>query len=163
PLAAPIASALRIVSGALAPAIETRWTSPPSASVSFRAASSAYSSFAFTTAGVAARSRRQSGRRRSPPEAVSGTGLTRTTIRMDSRRLPSGWWAGGQSGSRRGALRGPIGESSWSREGPGADQPPDLLGPLVELGDLGVAHHPLDGKLVDVAVSAEHLDDIGRH
>ncbi len=86
PLAAPIARALRIVSGAPAPAIETIVTSPPCASVSFSAASRAYSSFAFTTAGTAARSRRQSsGRSRSPPEAVSGTGLTRTTIRTGGR------------------------------------------------------------------------------
>ena len=66
PLAAPIASALRIVSGAFAPAIDTSVTSPPWASTSFSAASSAYSSLALTTAGVAARSSRQSG-----PEALA--------------------------------------------------------------------------------------------
>src|SRR5262245_54598763 len=151
PLAAPIARALRIVSGAVAPAIETRWTSPPCASVSLRAASSAYSSFALTTAGTAARSRRKSaGRRRSPPDAVSGTGFTRTTIRTS--RAVSVRCCGGGSG-----------RSALARQGPGDDQPLDLLGSLVELGDLGVAHHPLDRELVDVAVPAEHLHGIGRH
>ena len=40
------------------------------------------------------------------------------------------------------------------------DEPLDLLGPLVELGDLRVAHHPLDRELVDVAVAAEDLDGV---
>ena len=52
PLAAPIASALRIVSGAFAGAIETSVTSPPCASTSLSAASSAYSSLPLTTAGA---------------------------------------------------------------------------------------------------------------
>ncbi len=34
-------------------------------------------------------------------------------------------------------------------------------GSLVELGDLGVAHHPLDRIFGDVAVSAQDLDRIG--
>ena len=50
-----------------------------------------------------------------------------------------------------------------SEEGPCDDEPLDLLRPLVELGDLRVAHHPLDRVLVDIAVSAQHLDGIRRH
>ena len=42
-------------------------------------------------------------------------------------------------------------------------QPLDLVGALVDLRDLGVAHHPLDGVLVDVAVAAQHLDGVGGH
>ncbi len=37
----------------------------------------------------------------------------------------------------------------------------DLVRAFVDLGDLGVAHHPLDGVLADVAVAAEHLDRVG--
>ena len=48
------------------------------------------------------------------------------------------------------------------QQGPRDDQPLDLLRPLVELGDLRVAHHPLDRVLVDVAVAAQHLDGVGR-
>ena len=87
PLAAPIASALRIVSGAFAGAIDTSVTSPPCASTSLSAASSAYSSLPLTTAGAAARSSRPSGPRRSAPDAGSGTGFTRTTMRTN--RVPS--------------------------------------------------------------------------
>src|SRR4029079_11461332 len=45
-------------------------------------------------------------------------------------------------------------------ERPGDDEPLDLLRSFVELGDLRVAHHPLDGELVDIAVSAEDLDRV---
>ncbi len=51
PRAAPIASALRIVSGAFDGAIDRRVTSPPWASTSLSAASRAYSSLPLTTAG----------------------------------------------------------------------------------------------------------------
>src|SRR6476661_7123218 len=40
----------------------------------------------------------------------------------------------------------------------GDHQALDLVGALVDLGDLGVAHHPLDRILADVAISAEDLD-----
>src|SRR5262245_43059499 len=148
PPAAPIASAFRIVSGAAGPDIASTVTSPPCCSTSFRAASSAYSSFALTTAGDAARSSRKSGPRRSEPAAGSGTGLTRTTIRT-----------GGQSPCvQRGARRSapPPGECA------GDDEPLDLLRSLVELGDLRIAHHPLDGELIDVAVTPEDLHGVGR-
>src|SRR4051795_1333566 len=39
----------------------------------------------------------------------------------------------------------------------------DLVRALVDLGDLRVAHHPLDRVLVDVAVPAEHLHGLDRH
>ena len=38
--------------------------------------------------------------------------------------------------------------------------PLHLVGALVDLGDLGVAHHPLDGVVAGVAVAAEHLDGV---
>src|SRR5205085_7806371 len=44
----------------------------------------------------------------------------------------------------------------------GDHDPLDLVGALVDLGDLGVAHHALDRVLVDVAVAAEHLDGLDR-
>src|SRR3954471_14040375 len=39
----------------------------------------------------------------------------------------------------------------------------DLVRALVDLRDLRVAHHALDGVLVDVAVAAEHLDRLDGH
>src|SRR3954454_7047660 len=42
----------------------------------------------------------------------------------------------------------------------GDDDALDLVGAFVDLGDLGVAHHALDGVLVDVAVAAEDLDGV---
>ena len=80
PLVAPIARALRMVSGAVAGAIESSVTSPPWASVSLSAASSAYSSLPLTTAGTAPRSNRPSGPSRSPADAGSGTGFMSTTM-----------------------------------------------------------------------------------
>jgi hypothetical protein len=34
----------------------------------------------------------------------------------------------------------------------------DLVRAFVDLGDLGVSHHSLDGVVVDVPVAAEHRD-----
>jgi hypothetical protein len=42
------------------------------------------------------------------------------------------------------------------------DQPHDLIGALVDLGNLGIPHHPLYGKLLDVAVAAENLHRLHR-
>src|SRR4051794_12274266 len=39
----------------------------------------------------------------------------------------------------------------------------DLVRALVDLGDLRVAHHPLDWIFLDVAVAAEDLHGVGRH
>src|SRR4051794_10587103 len=39
----------------------------------------------------------------------------------------------------------------------------DLVRALVDLGDLRVAHHPLDGVLVHVPVAAEHLHRLDGH
>ena len=47
------------------------------------------------------------------------------------------------------------------QELPGQDNALDLVGALIDLGDLGVAHHPLDRIVVDVAVPAEQLHGIG--
>ena len=88
---APIASALRSVSGALVGAIDSSVISPsPAASISLSAASRTYSSLPLTTAGTAARSRRPSGPRRSPADAGSGTGFTRTTMRTKRCPFPRG-------------------------------------------------------------------------
>jgi hypothetical protein len=37
----------------------------------------------------------------------------------------------------------------------------DLVGALVDLGDLGVAHHALDGVVAHVTVAAEQLHRVG--
>src|SRR5688500_1000186 len=143
PRVAPMASALRIVSGAVAGAIVRRITSPsPAASTSLSAFSSTYSSLPLTTAGLFVRSRRPAAPRRSPPDAGSGTGLVRTTIRT------SRW-----TSSRSVAL---------AEQRPRDDQALDLLRPLVQLGDLRVAHHPLDRELIDIAITAQDLDGVGR-
>src|SRR5262249_53186774 len=39
-------------------------------------------------------------------------------------------------------------------------EPLDLVRALVDLSDLGVAHHPLDGVLLHVAVATEDLDGV---
>src|SRR5262249_27313839 len=45
----------------------------------------------------------------------------------------------------------------------GDHHPLDLVGALVDLGDLRVAHHPLDRELPGVAIAAEELDGVDRH
>src|SRR3954451_5963908 len=45
----------------------------------------------------------------------------------------------------------------------GDDEALDLVRALVDLRDLGVAHHALDRILVDIAVAAEHLNRLDRH
>src|SRR5215207_11323369 len=54
--------------------------------------------------------------------------------------------------------------SAWQarEELAGNDNPLHLIGALVDLGDLGVAHHPLDRIVPGVAVAAEQLDSIRR-
>ena len=92
PLCAPIARPLRIVSTAFGGAIDTSVTSPSCSVTSLSAASSVYSSLPLMTAGDAARSSRPSDPSRSAAAAGSGTGLVRTTIRINSRgsHAPSG-------------------------------------------------------------------------
>ena len=43
----------------------------------------------------------------------------------------------------------------------GHDDALDLVGALVDLGDLGVAHHPLEREVAGVAGAAEQLDRVG--
>src|SRR5439155_12098558 len=50
-----------------------------------------------------------------------------------------------------------------AEERAGDDEALDLLRALVQLGDLGVAHHPLDGVVVGVAVAPEDLHGVGGH
>src|SRR3954469_13586083 len=45
----------------------------------------------------------------------------------------------------------------------GDDHALDLVGALVDLRDLGVAHHPLDRVVVDVPVAAEDLHGVDGH
>src|SRR3954471_20094354 len=65
------------------------------------------------------------------------------------------------------AIRRPVGqrESMTFRlpEGPCDHDSLDLVGALVDLRDLGVAHVALDRVLVDEAVAAEHLDGLDAH
>jgi hypothetical protein len=50
-----------------------------------------------------------------------------------------------------------------AQEIPRDDEALDLLGPLVQLGDLRIAHHPLDRVVRRVAVATEDLDRVSRH
>src|SRR6478735_2280583 len=59
------------------------------------------------------------------------------------------------AGSRPGATSGLLGLAA---ERTGDDDPLDLVRALVDLRDLGVAHHALERIVLDVAVAAEHLD-----
>src|SRR6476646_7260523 len=54
-------------------------------------------------------------------------------------------------------------ECRGSAHGAGDHHALDLVRALVDLGDLGVAHHPRARVLVDVAVTAENLDRLDRH
>src|ERR1017187_5838856 len=46
---------------------------------------------------------------------------------------------------------------------PGHHGPLDLVGALVDLGDLRVPHHSLDRVIADVSVAAEQLHRVGGH
>ena len=48
-------------------------------------------------------------------------------------------------------------------EAPGDHHALHLVGALVDLGDLGVAHHPLDREVLRVAGPAEQLDGVRGH
>src|SRR5215218_10942441 len=53
--------------------------------------------------------------------------------------------------------------SACSREElAGHDNPLHLIGALVDLGNLGVAHHPLDRIVPGIAVAAEQLNGVRR-
>ena len=45
----------------------------------------------------------------------------------------------------------------------GHHQALDLVGALVDLGDLRVTHHPFDWEIPGVAVATEELHRVGRH
>ena len=54
-----------------------------------------------------------------------------------------------------------IEEYGLAEQPAGDDQLLDLVGPLVDLGDLGVPHHTLHMVALHVAVAAQHLDALG--
>ena len=74
----------------------------------------------------------------------------------------------GRDGRRRPA-RGGLPAAGAEGRGPLLQQAPrdhhalHLVGALVDLGDLGVAHHPLDREVLGVAGAAEQLDGVGGH
>ena len=123
---------------------EERDLAPPCASTSLSAASSAYSSLPLTTAGDGG-----------PVQAA-----VRAEPLAGRCRIRDG--LGEDDDAQRDVNLLATGSAALAEQRPRDDQPLDLLGPLVELGDLRVAHHPLDRELVDVAVSAQDLDGIGR-
>jgi hypothetical protein len=49
-------------------------------------------------------------------------------------------------------------QSSGREERAGHDDVLNLVGALVDLGDLGVAHHPLDREVTGVSGAAQQLD-----
>src|SRR5690349_6403179 len=55
-----------------------------------------------------------------------------------------------------------LGLRSLLEELAGHDHALDLVGALVDLGDLGVAHHALDREVAGVAVAPEQLHRVGR-
>src|SRR5580765_1233910 len=65
--------------------------------------------------------------------------------------------SGGASLDNAGEQRGPLLLDHLA----GDHEALDLVRALVDLRDLGVAHHPLDGVLLDVAVAAENLHRVG--
>src|SRR3954453_19053402 len=59
-----------------------------------------------------------------------------------------------------------IGRRRWTalpQEAPCDHHALHLVGALVDLGDLRVAHHPLDGEVLGVARSPEQLHGVGGH
>src|SRR5687768_18452912 len=103
----------------------------------------AYSSSGLMTDSAAVRSRRKSAVYRFSA-VVAGTCLTQTTIFTLLARSPS----------RLAGLRHTAPLQELARD----DEALDLLGSLVELGDLRVAHHALNRVVGDVAVSTQDLD-----
>src|SRR5436190_7127535 len=83
------------------------------------------------------------------------TGRPSSYSRADCPNLSGGASFLANSGKRRGALL----TDHLARD----HEALDLIGALVDLRDLRVAHHPLDGVLLHVAVAAEDLDGVGRH
>src|SRR5699024_7415412 len=112
-------------------------TSQPVAAVSWRAASRACRSSRLVMVAIEARSRDPSGLTATLPE-VSGTCLTQTIAFIVT--LPS-----------------------LLQQRARDDHHLHLAGALVDLGDLGVAHHPLDRIVAGVAVTAKELQAAAGH
>src|SRR2546423_1203161 len=102
--------------------------------------------------------------------AASGRSPRSATIRSSSSSGQSGRPSSYSRAVRPNASGGASRlANSGQEEGPiflehlaGDHEPLDLVRALVDLRDLRVAHHPLDGVLLDVAVAAEDLDCVGR-
>src|SRR5215213_3957142 len=88
----------------------------------------------------------------SQERASSGPTLRCLTTPPSSYRVPGHSRPGRVAGSSGGAL---------PEEAAGDDHALDLVGALVDLGDLGVAHHALDREVLGVAGAAEELDGVG--
>src|SRR3954470_21053646 len=54
-------------------------------------------------------------------------------------------------------------DGSSAQQRAGDDHPLHLVGALVDLGDLGIAHHALDREVLGVTGAAEELDGVGGH
>src|SRR5699024_756556 len=134
---APRASSSRSMPSAGGGPMVTTTTSQPVASFSLRAASRAFRSSGLVMVAIEARSRVPSGLTATLPE-VSGTCLTQTIAFIVT--LPS-----------------------LLQQRARDDHHLHLAGALVDLGDLGVAHHPLDRIVAGVAVTAKELQAAAGH
>src|SRR5918998_316212 len=90
----------------------------------------------------------------SQERASSGPTLRCLPTPSSSYRVPGHSRPGLVAGSSGGAL---------PEEAAGDDHALHLVGALVDLGDLGVAHHALDREVLGVAGAAEELDGVGGH
>src|SRR5699024_2059418 len=131
PRSAPRAISSRSMPSAGGGPMVTTTTSQPVASLSCRAASTALRSSGLVMVAMAARSIVPSGLTATLPW-VSGTCLTQTIAFI-------------------------VRLASLLQQRAGDDHHLDFAGALVDLGDLGIAHHPLDGVVTGVAVTAEQL------
>ena len=109
--------------------------------------------------GPAARTALQVRRRGQPGPADRCAGKHR------GRRLQADLLQPGRAALRPPALAGPARASASDAldQRVGHDQAVDLVGALVDLGALGVAHVALDGELARVAAAAEELDGVRGH
>src|SRR3954452_4999793 len=98
-----------------------------------------------------------------PIAVVSSPGMTATWTPVVASRSATAWtWSSVASGDMTTIMGSNVVPQRRLAHGAGDHEALDLVGALVDLRDLRVAHHPLDGVLVHVAVAAEHLDGLDR-
>src|SRR4051812_46969818 len=99
-----------------------------------------------------------------PIAVVSSPGMTATWTPVVASRSATAWtWSSVASGDMTTIMGSNVVPQRRLAHGAGDHEALDLVGALVDLRDLRVAHHALDRVLVHVAVAAENLNGLDRH